>query len=101
MDDTPDLVAMVGYNYAKKGWRDEAVRKLDELKTMSTSYVSPDFKAWIHVGLGETNQAILCLEEACEKRFGGVMGLKIDPLWQPVRSDPRFIAILKKVALEK
>jgi hypothetical protein len=91
----------LGYNYAKKGSHAEAAQKLAELKAISTGYVSPDYKAWIHVGLGQTNEAIACLEEACEQRSRSLVSLKIDPLWEPLRLDPRFQAVLRKVGLDK
>jgi hypothetical protein len=41
------------------------------------------------------------LERAVEERTPWLPELKMDPLWDNVRSDPRFIAVLKKIGLEK
>ncbi len=54
----------------------------------------------MHLGLGEHDKALDYLERAVEERPAVSIitsYLKVDPLWDPLRSDRRFIAILKKM----
>jgi tetratricopeptide (TPR) repeat protein len=102
VDDAPDLIGQLGHCLAAKGERDKAKALLDELTKLSSQrHVSATFKAQVHVGLGQTNEAIACLQKACDEHAPTVTTLKIEPYWAPLRVDPRFRALLKKVGLEK
>jgi hypothetical protein len=50
---------------------------------------------------GEDSEALDWLEKAVEARTPWLPELKIDPNWDPIRSQPRFVALLKKIGLEK
>ena len=91
------LVATWGYINARAGNRDEALHAMDELRTKSSKYVLPLFLARIHANLGESDQAMDYLERVYADRSESVVWLKVDPSFEPLRKDPRFIALVKRV----
>jgi len=100
---TPQVVLpALGYAYAKNGERGKAQAILAELNQMSSRrYISPLCAAIIYVGLGDKQRALDGLEKAYAARSQFLAYLKIDETWDPLRSDPRFIELLKKVGLDK
>ncbi|NOR15487.1 MAG: hypothetical protein GQ544_07270 [Candidatus Aminicenantes bacterium] len=56
--------------------------------------------AMIYVGIGDNDLAIELLEKAYEERSSELVKLKVHPFYDSLRSDPRFIALLKKMNLE-
>jgi len=97
--DTNELAA-VGHAYAVAHQAGEAKKILDQLKERSQqTYVQPSLIALIHVGLGDNNQAFDWLQKAYEDRSAGLLYLKVDPAFDGVRSDPRFIDLLRRVGL--
>jgi serine/threonine protein kinase/tetratricopeptide (TPR) repeat protein len=96
---TPRSIALLGYAHARLNERSQALRALDELRVLSKRrYVSSASFALIYVGLGEKDQAFTWLEKAYEERFRLPM-LKIDPIWAPVRTDPRYADLLRRMGL--
>jgi serine/threonine-protein kinase len=91
------LVATWGYMNARAGNRDAAMQAMDELRTKSSKYVLPLFLARIHTALGENDKAIDYLERVYADRSESVVWLKVDPSFEALRNDPRFIALLKRV----
>jgi TolB-like protein/tetratricopeptide (TPR) repeat protein len=92
----------IGIVYAKMGRRDEALRILDELIEQSKrQYVPPWFLAQLCFGIGENDQGFEYLNESYEER--AIVGciIKVHPLFDNVRSDPRYLALLRKVGLDK
>ena len=73
---------------------------LAELEALAkTRYVSVYHLALVHVGLGEADAAIDCLEKALEERTGGIYGVKGSYLFASLRDHPRFRALLKRMNL--
>jgi len=64
-------------------------------------YQSPLNIALNYAMAGDDSEALDWLERAVEERTPWLPELKVDPNWDPVRSQPRFIAIMKKIGLEK
>lgn len=92
----------IGYAYAMQGKRVEAMKILSELKELSKQQeVSPFYFVIIYTALDEKDQAFAWLKKAYEYRAGRLVSLKVDPMLDSLRSDPRFTALLKKVGLEK
>ena len=91
------LVATWGYINARAGNRHEALRAMDELRTKSSKYVLPLFLARIHANLGENDQAMDYLERVYADRSESAVWLKVDPSFEPLRKDPRFVALVKRV----
>jgi hypothetical protein len=52
-----------------------------------------------YIGLGETDQAFAALEKSVAAHSPGVTSLKVDPIFDPLRSDPRFQDLLRRVGL--
>jgi len=96
-----DNKAKLGYVYAKSGRRDEAKTIINELEEkISQNYVSPCLIAAIYSALGEGDLAFQWLERAYESRDMYIFYLKVDPVFDNIRSDPRFEAMLKKINLD-
>ncbi len=89
----------LGYAYAVAGRRGEAQKVLDQLNALSkVRYVPAVHRATIYVGLAEKDKAFEWLERACEERF--VVPIKVDPAFDPLRSDPRFADLLRRMNLQ-
>jgi adenylate cyclase len=102
MDTTPFVAGWLGYAYAKSGDRTRAEGIVTELNQVSSRrFVSPFCTAVIYVGLGDKVRALDGLERAYEARSWDLLWLKMDRIFDPLRSEPRFIALLKKVGLDK
>jgi len=98
----PQPIAFLGSEHARLGNREQARKVLEQLNHLpAQDYVAPCWPASVYLELGEKNTALDLLEKAYQERSGCVAGLKVFPLWGPLRSDPRFIALLKNVGLDK
>jgi len=83
------------------GQQSEARRMLSELIELGrTSYVPAATLAAIHVALGEYELAIEQLERGVEERAIILMWLGSEPHWDPLRTHPRFPALLERVGLK-
>ncbi len=96
------FIAARGYAYAASGRRDEAQKVLNELKRKSRrTYVPSYYRAAIYKALGDRDQVFEWLDKAYEERDMWLALLKVDPIWDSLRPDPRFTALLRKVGLEE
>jgi len=96
-----DLVTRA-YVYAVAGKRDEALKLLNELFEKSKrEYIEPVFIAQIYIGLGDKEKAFQWLTKAYEEHSPYMTSLKNDATFDPLRSDPRFVELRKKIGLEK
>jgi TolB-like protein/Tfp pilus assembly protein PilF/predicted Ser/Thr protein kinase len=94
-------LASLAHAYAVSGNKRKARGILAQLESLSTrSYVSPLNVATIYAGLGETDHAIQWLGNAYEDRSPLLTYLKIDPDFDPLRSDPRFQDLLRRMNLQ-
>ena len=97
---TPLSLAFMGNVLARSGERTRALQLLAELKEASKQrYVFPISFARIYVGLGDKEQAFAWLEKGYEERAAPLFYLKVDPIWDPLRSDPRFNDLLRRIGL--
>jgi predicted NAD/FAD-binding protein len=62
-------------------------------------YVSPVAFAIINCGLDNKNEAIKWLEKACEERAGGLLSVKVRPMWASLRSEPAFAQLVNRLGL--
>jgi len=98
--DDPHVIANLGYCHAISGKPAEAHRFLDELERLSRKgYVSPMAQALIRVGLGEHDEALDALERAYDARALMLTSIRMDPRYRPLRSDPRFADLLRRIGL--
>ncbi|MEO8030313.1 MAG: hypothetical protein ABI765_05665 [Gemmatimonadota bacterium] len=90
------MTAFLGYALAKSGDRSGALATLDLLKS-STPHgpVAPFNQATVYLGLGKRRRAVDLLEQACEVNSEFLFWLGQDPLFEPLRSQPPFMARLK------
>ena len=99
----PTVLAHLGYAYAVVGRRAEAEQARDKLNQLSKQkYVIAKAVAGLYVGLGDKGKAFEWLERGYEERSIGLGGvdLKVDPIFDPLRSDPRFAALLQRMNLQ-
>jgi TolB-like protein/Flp pilus assembly protein TadD len=94
------MLGSLGYAYAVANHRSEALGIAESLKESSTrQYVPPAAVALVYSGLGDTEQAVRWLGKAEEVRDPWITSLKIEPMFDPLRSDPRFLDLLRRVGL--
>ena len=70
------------------------------LELTKRRYISPFNTALIYTGWGDKERAIERLEKAFEDRSGLSIWLKVDPRFDPLRADPRFTNLLRRMGLE-
>jgi len=88
------------YAYAKMGRRSEAEAGLTKLRQLEkTEPVDAYNFATIYVGLGDKERAFEELERNFQERGFYMSYLQVDPLLDPLRDDPRFISLMKRVGL--
>jgi eukaryotic-like serine/threonine-protein kinase len=92
--------ANLGYVRARLGQREEARQILRQLAEAAKERYTPALAfAVVHLGLGENDQALNWLEKAYEERFNRLAYLRREPIWDPLRSDPRFVDLLRRINL--
>jgi TolB-like protein/DNA-binding winged helix-turn-helix (wHTH) protein/Flp pilus assembly protein TadD len=97
VDGPSTYTAMLAYAYAVSGRKTEARKILNELKQqMKQRHVSPFNIAEIHTGLGEKDRAFEWLEKAYEERDEDLIWFR-DPILDPLRDDPRFHSLLRRM----
>ncbi len=95
-----ETIAMIGYVAALSGDSDKARAVLAELRTLvEQRYIPPHNIAVVYLGLGERNEALDWLEKAYQDHDVRLSFLKVDPKWNPLRSDARFATLLKRLGL--
>ena len=99
-DRAPGALGMLGLVYGLAGRKDDANRVLNELLEMNKKrYVTPAALANVYIGLDDKDQAFFWLEKAYEERSNYLAYLKVFPILDPLRSDPRFAKLVQRVGL--
>jgi TolB-like protein/Tfp pilus assembly protein PilF len=99
LDDDPFALALLGQSYARTGRRDEANKILTQLnQEAKTRYVDAYGVGLVFLGLGDKNHAMDELERAYRENDGGdIYNIRIDPMLDDLRGDPRFEALAEKI----
>jgi tetratricopeptide (TPR) repeat protein len=98
--DDPLVVGDLGWCHATSGRAKEARALLAELQMRAaTEWVSPIALARIHIGLGESDEALGELERAYRQRAYRIEELGLDRRWDPIRGELRFRELVRKVGL--
>ena len=100
-DQSPAIWAMESYVYGRAGQQVQARRALAKFKDLNRSgqVDSPTFLALAYAGIGDKEKLFSALQQASRERSNSLTALKVDPTYDPFRSDPRFQALLRRVGL--
>jgi len=98
--DHPAIMALYGHTLALAGDRAGARRTLADLHLLAQSrYVSSLYFAAVYTGLGEKSTAMDWLDKAYKERNDRLLYLNVDPMADPLRSEPRFQDLMKRLHL--
>ena len=96
------VTAFLGFAYGASGDRPKALAVIEELNHKSVQgYVPPFNLAAVYVGIGDRERAIDEFDKAYAATSPWLMILKIDRMFNELRSDPRFIVLLKNLQLDQ
>ncbi|HEX2521564.1 MAG TPA: hypothetical protein VHP35_05505, partial [Terriglobia bacterium] len=98
---SPAGLVHLGYGFARTGQRAEALKILTTVQEQVARGEAPaNHLTFLYLGLGENDMAFRWLEKEFEDRAAGMMYLKTAAFYDPIRSDPRFFRLLRRVGLE-
>jgi TolB-like protein/DNA-binding winged helix-turn-helix (wHTH) protein/Tfp pilus assembly protein PilF len=101
-DRAPGAIGLLIRAYAHAGKRSDALKLLAELKKRNeTSYVPTGAFINAYLGLGDKEQTFVWLERACEEQSNILQFTKVHPFFDPIRDDPRFKDLLRRVGLDQ
>ena len=102
MDSPAFVSAWLAYAYGASGDRAAAIAEAEDLKAKSLRHsVTPFNMALVTLGLGDRERALNYLEQAYAADSQWLGWLKLDKAFDPLRSEPRFMALLKKLRFDK
>jgi len=103
LDDVPWNWAAQVYVYGRLGRHAEAARALEKLEQSARQRPSDPMPmlALAYVGVNENEKALAWLEKAVRERSSHIMTLKVEPIYDPLREDPRFRELLRRAGLAK
>jgi len=100
--DNPVLLGILGFAHAGSGQGGEAHKVIDRMKKVAARrYIPPVYWAQVYTGLSERDRAFEWLERGYEERDDSLPFLNSDPVWDSLRSDPRFASLLQRIGLAK
>jgi serine/threonine protein kinase/Flp pilus assembly protein TadD len=96
--DESETMSARAYAYAGAGRTEDARKILERLTELANeTYVSPYSFARIHIGLDEIDEAFECLEKTHQERHGILTYLKVEPMFDRIRSDSRYADLLRRM----
>jgi len=99
---SPGAIGVLARAYGHAGRRAEALRLINELKRRrQKGYVPTAPFVQAYVGLGDYDEAFAWFERACRERSNIMQWIKVEPFPDPVRNDPRFADLLRRVGLDQ
>jgi tetratricopeptide (TPR) repeat protein len=94
------VAGMLGWVYAVSGRRTDALMIVKEFRDLSAhAYVDFYWSAVIYTGLGDKDEAFRLLEKGYQEHAAGMLYLAVDPFWYGLRSDPRYVDLLRRMGL--
>lgn len=97
----PVWLGWLGLGLAQNGYVSEARAILAQLHAAAEeTYIPASCFAWIHLGLGELGEAFAWMNRAVDDRDQMMTPIRSYPFFDPIRADPRFAALLRKMNLE-
>jgi TolB-like protein/DNA-binding winged helix-turn-helix (wHTH) protein/Tfp pilus assembly protein PilF len=94
------LLAWRAYFYGRSGDQSRARHALGQLQRLNQrQHLDPAPLVLANIGLGDKKEALLWLEKACADRSTALTGIKVNPVFDPLRSEPRFQELLRRVGL--
>jgi adenylate cyclase len=98
--DVPTILGALGHTLGLAGRKSEARSLLARLRRVAeTTYVPSSCFALIHLGLGQHGEALRWLEQGCERRELNLAAMGVHPVYDPLRGEARFTALLRKMGL--
>jgi adenylate cyclase len=99
--DNSEALATIGYAAARAGMRDRANSTLKTLEDAAAARFVPAYNfAQVYLALGERTKALNLLDKAFDQREALMVFLKVDPKWDDLRSEPRFLTLMKRMKFE-
>jgi serine/threonine-protein kinase len=99
--DTPRLLGVLGHVYGVSGQRTRAEEVLARLHQLADRiYISPFDFALVNLGLGRLESFFEWLELAYRSRCYELVSMRVEPKFDSIRADPRFVRMLRRVGLE-
>lgn len=94
-----NALGRLGYAYAAAGRPDDALRLIRRMEAQPSGQAMAI--SLVYIGLGDKDNALAWLERAVEERTPYLASVRVDPLFDPVRGDPRFNALLRRMNLQR
>ena len=95
-------LGFLGHAQGRAGYGRDAERTLEELHELGRRmYVSPLGFALVHLGLGAKEHTFKWLEKAAEERACWLVWLGVDPMYDGLREEPRFQALLSRMGVDR
>ena len=92
--------SLLAYIYGRTGQIEKARRELEKLEKLSRhESLDPVIMLWAHLGMSNKEEALADLEKAYSEHLAILTTLKVEPAFDPLRSDPRFQDLLRRVGL--
>jgi len=91
-------IEMLGNTYARAGKKEEAQQVLEQLEGSANRELQV---ACVYIGMGELDLAFGWLDKACQARSSELIHLKVNPLYDSIRSDPRFADLLRRTGPQR
>ncbi|MFL6276106.1 MAG: protein kinase domain-containing protein [Blastocatellia bacterium] len=95
-----ESLAALGHAYGVSGETERAREIISRLTGIAQCHYVPGFLvAMIHIGIGDLDAAFAWLEKACEEHYGFLTYIKVGPVFDPLRSDPRLAELTARIGI--
>ncbi len=102
LTDNAELAAVIGQDFETSGYKEVLQDYLGGLKELAKrAHVSPYEIASLHARVGEKDQVFVWLEKAFQERDSRIVALRVEPVFESLRSDPRFQDLVKRIGFPK